>query len=195
MELRDAIRARRMVRRTTAEPVPAGTVGELVDLARRAPSAGNAQGVDLVVVTDPPRRRAVAELAGEPGHVARGFDPWLSIAPVHVVPCADVRRYRRRYTEPDKAGGPDDWGVPYWWMDLGAVVQNLLLLATEEGLAAGFLGAHSVPGLGDALALPDDVLPAGIVTLGWPHPDGARPTRSVARGRRPLDEVLHDEQW
>lgn len=196
MELREAITTRRMVRRTAAEPVQPATIDELVDLARRAPTAGNAQGLDVVVVTDQSRRSALATLAGEDDYLARGFHPWLSTAPVHLVPCADVRRYRARYAEADKGGaGTEDWAVPYWWMDLGALVQNLLLLAAEADLAAGFLGAHAVPDLAAALALPDDVLPAGIITLGWPHPDGARPTTSESRPRRPLDEVRHHERW
>lgn len=196
MELKDAIDQRRMTRRTTTEPLTERLVTELCDLARRAPSAGNSQGVDLVVVTDPHRRAGIADLAGEVEYVERGYPPWLSAAPVHVVPCANVPRYRSRYAEDDKGdGGPDSWGVPYWWMDLGAVVQNLLLLATEEGLAAGFLGAHAIPDLAGALDLPDDVHPAGIVTLGHPHPDGAPSTSSESRTRRPVAEVVHPERW
>lgn len=196
VELRDAIDQRRMRRRTTTEPLSPADVRAMIDLARRAPTAGNAQGVDFVVVTDAHRRAAIADLAGEDDYVARGFHPWLSAAPVHVVPCADVRRYRARYDEDDKGGaGVDDWTVPYWWTDLGGAVQNLLLLATEAGWAAGFLGEHAIPRLAEALALPADVLPAGVVTLGWPHPDGARPTTSEARSRRPLEEVVHPEVW
>ncbi len=196
MELQEAIEARRMARRTTTEPVTPRAVDELLDLARRAPSAGNAQGVDFVVVTDPHRRAALADLAGEAEYVQRGYPPWLSAAPVHVVPCADVRRYRARYDEPDKAGaGVDEWSVPYWWVDLGAALQTLLLLATEAGLAAGFLGEHAVPGLAEVLALPPEVAPAGIVTLGYPHPEGAPSTTSEARPRRALDDVRHRELW
>lgn len=196
VELRAAIEARRMERRTTTEPLTPGDVHALLDLARRAPTAGNAQGIDFVVVLDARRRAALADLAGEADYVDRGFHPWLSAAPVHVVPCVDVRRYRARYDEPDKSGaGVDEWSVPYWWMDLGAAVQTLLLLATEAGWAAAFLGAHAVPGLAAALALPDGVHAAGVVTLGRPHPDGARPTASEDRPRRPVEEVVHPEVW
>jgi nitroreductase len=195
MELQDAIRTRRMVRRTSDEPVDVARVVALCDLARRAPSAGFAQGVAFVVVDDAGRRRALADAAGEPAHVARGFDPWLSVAPVHVVPCADVGAYRARYAEPDKRTGPDAWDVPYWWVDVGAAFQQLLLLATAEGLAAGFLGAHAVDDLEGLLGLPDDVHPLGVVTLGHPHPDGDRPSGSLARGRRPTAEVVHRDQW
>jgi len=195
VELQDAIRARRMVRRTSDVPLDVAHVESLCDLARRAPSAGNAQGQAFVVVAEPDRRRALATAAGEDAWVARGYPAWLSTAPVHVVPCADERAYHRRYDEPDKHAGPDTWDVPYWWVDAGAAMQNLLLLATEAGLAAGFLGAHAVPGLAALLDLPARVHPLGVVTLGHPHPDGTPTTRSVRRGRRPTTAVVHRERW
>ena len=126
----------------------------------------------------------------------RGFDPWLSTAPVLVVPCADERAYRRRYTAADKGdGGPERWDVPYWWLDLGAAVQNLLLLATEADLAAGFLGAHAVDGLADLLDLPDGVAAAGVVTLGHRPADEPPPTTSEQRGRRDRSAVVHRDRW
>lgn len=195
MELREAIRSRRMVRRCADQPLDAGLVDELLDLALRAPSAGWSQGQTFVVVRDEEQRTAIAGAAGEPDYLARGFDPWLSSAPVLVVPCADERAYRDRYDEPDKTSGPRQWDVPYWWLDLGAAVQNLLLLATEAGLAAGFLGAHAVDGLASLLGLPDGVHPAGIVTLGHPPTDEPRPTTSERRGRRDRTEVVHHETW
>lgn len=195
MELREAITSRRMVRRCADAPLAAALVDELLDLARRAPSAGWSQGQAFVVVRDEAQRTAIAEAAGEPAYVARGFDPWLSSAPVLVVPCADERAYRERYDADDKQGGPERWGVPYWWLDLGAAVQNLLLLATEAGLAAGFLGAHAVDDLAALLSLPDGVHPAGVITLGRPPADDPPPTTSERRGRRDLGAVVHRERW
>ena len=195
MELRDAITARRMVRRCADRPLDPSLVDDLVELALRAPSAGWSQGQAFVVVTDDDQRAAIAEAAGEPDYLARGFDPWLSSAPVLVVPCADERAYRERYDQPDKSSGPRAWAVPYWWLDLGAAVQNLLLLATEAGLAAGFLGAHAVDGLAALLDLPDRVHPAGIVTLGHPPADDPPPTTSERRGRRDRAAVVHHDAW
>lgn len=195
MELRDAITGRRMVRRCGPGPLDDEVVEDLVDLALRAPSAGWSQGQAFVVVRDEARRAAITEAAGEPDYLARGFDPWLSSAPVLLVPCADERAYRQRYGAEDKTSGPADWDVPYWWLDLGAAVQNLLLLATEAGLAAGFLGAHAVAGLAGLLDLPAGVHPAGVVTLGQRPGDEPGPTTSERRGRRDRDAVVHHDRW
>ncbi len=203
MEFREAVARRRMVRNYADRPVEAGVVTRILDTARRAPSAGFTQGQRFVVVTDPDLRSRVAELGGEREYVARGFDPWMSRAPVHVVVCGDERAYRRRYREPDKlddearrrAGGSaaDDWAVPYWHVDAGAALMLLLLAAVDEGLAAGFFGVHRLPGLHELLAIPDGVHPLGVATLG--HPARDRRSGSLERGWLPLEEVVSWERW
>lgn len=196
MEFRDLVRRRRMVRHYRDEPLPPEALERILDAARRAPSAGNAQGQHLVVLTDPDLRRRVAALAGEESYRARGFDPWLSRAPVHVVLCCREEDYHARYREADKLG-PDGlerpWPVPYWHLDAGCTLMLLLLAAVDEGLAAGFLGGHRLAGLGELLGLPEDVEVLGLVTLGRAAPD--RPSRSAARGRRPREQVIHREGW
>jgi nitroreductase len=192
----DAVRRRRMVRNYTDEPVDPAAVDRMVDAARKAPSAGNSQGHAFVVVTDPAVRQAVAGLADEPAYVAQGFDPWISRAPVHVVVCIREETYHERYREPDKTGPEGDemeWSIPFWWVDAGGAMMTLLLAAVAEGLAAGFLGVHSTPGLRELLAIPADVTPIGIVTVGHPAPD--RPSGSLRRGRRPRPEVVHQDRW
>lgn len=195
MEFRDAVRARRMVRNYTDEPVDPTLVRELLDLARRAPSAGFAQGQRFVVVTDVGDRRAIAALADEPAWVARGFDPWLSRAPVQVIVAGDEAAYRERYRAPDKLGADAQlvWPAPYWLVDAGASLMVLLLGAVDAGLAAGFLGSHALPGLGGLLGIPEQVHPIGLVTLGHGAPD--RTSGSLARGRLPIDEVVRWGRW
>lgn len=190
------MRQRRMVRNFTAEPVPWDTVESLLDLARRAPSAGNTQAVRFVVVTEPGPRRQLAEAAGERWYVAAGHAPFLSRAPVHVVVCTSEAAYRARYREPDKrkpAGGEPAWAVPWWYVDAGAALMALLLAAVDAGLGAAFVGVRDPGQPRTLLGLPPEVLPIGIVALGHPAPD--KPTRSRARPRLPLEEVIRREAW
>lgn len=192
MELSDVVRRRRMVRNFADQPVASDAVDRIVDAAIRAPSAGFSQGQRFVVVTDSLARQAVARAAGEHEYVEEGFDPWISKAPVHVVICADRQAYVDRYAEPDKSGTAD-WTVPYWWVDAGASLMAILYAAVDEGLAAGFLGAHAVDELHRVLDIPNDILIAGIVTIGHAAPD--RPSGSLRRGRTPRDEVVRRERW
>ncbi len=185
-----------MVRHYRPDPVPPEILERVLEAARRAPSAGYAQGQHLVVVTQASRRRQIADLAGEPEHVARGLEPWLSRAPVHLVLCCREEDYHARYSEPDKLGTDGreiDWPVPYWYLDAGCTLMLILLAAVNEGLGAGFLGGHRLSGLRGLLGLPPEVEVLGLVTLGYPGQ--VRPSRSAARGRRPAEQVLHREVW
>jgi nitroreductase len=67
----------------------------------------------------------------------------------------------------------------------------VLLAAVAEGLAAGFLGSHTMSELEALLGIPDDVALIGIVTIG--HPATDRRSGSLARGWRP--GVVHHERW
>ncbi len=192
MALSDLLARRRMVRRYLPEPVEEESLERVLEAARRHPSAGFSQGIHFVVVTSREGRQALAELAGEPAYVARGFEPWLSEAPVHVILCASKADYEARYAEPDKSG-VESWPVPYWYVDAGAAFMLLLLAAAEENLAAGFLGAHRLGGVQDLLGMPEGVHPVGLVTLGRPAPD--RRSGSLRRGRRALAEIVHRERW
>ncbi|GBD84631.1 FMN reductase [NAD(P)H] [bacterium BMS3Abin02] len=196
MEFPDVVRHRRMVRNYTDDPVDPRAIDRIVAYAARAPSAGFTQGQSFIAVTDAQTRQAIADLAGESRYVAKGFDPWISRAPVHVVVCVSEEAYHRRYAEPDKAspGGREiEWPVPYWWVDAGASMMLVLLAAVDEGLAAGFLGVHAIPGLRDLLGIPESVFPIGVVTIGHPAPD--QRSDSLLRGRRPIGEIFHRERW
>ncbi|HVM29270.1 MAG TPA: nitroreductase family protein [Candidatus Limnocylindrales bacterium] len=187
MELQQAIRRRRMVRNyDPARQVERAAVERIVSAAQRAPSAGFSQGQRLVVVLDPERRRRIAEICDEPEYVAAGFDPWVSRAPVLIVPCVSEQVYRARYREPDKRrpGEPEmEWPIPYWWVDVGATLMLVLLASVDEGLAAGFLGTDRLADLQAELELAADMVPIGVVTIGHPLPD--RRSGSLKRGRVP----------
>jgi nitroreductase len=196
MEFKDVIRKRRMVRNFAPEPVAPEVLDRIVDAGLKAPSAGFSQGLGFVIVIGPGTRQAIARLADEEEYVAAGFDPWISRAPAHIVISASEKVYRDRYSEPDKLdadGRLIEWPVPYWWVDAGAALMAILLAAVDEGLAAGFLGVHSVPDLADLLGMPEDQTPIGVVTIGHPLPD--RRSGSLTRGRRPRATMVHLERW
>lgn len=190
MEFQQVVRRRRMVRAYRPDPVAPEVLRRVIDTARRGPTAGFAQGQSFVVLTAPEVRRRMAELCGEHDYAQRGFDPWLSTAPVHVVPCVSRQAYEERYGQADKAAStkPDGWDVPFWWVDGGAALMLLLLAAADEGLAAGFLALDDTPALRELLGLRADELPIGLVTIGHPAPD--RRSGSLARGRRPFDDQV-----
>jgi nitroreductase len=188
-----------MVRSFEPQPIPAGVLDRILDAGRRAPSAGNTAGTELVVlegdeassywtVTLTPDRR-------------RSF-PWPGLldAPVLVIPLAHPQAYVDRYAEPDKvvtglSEGVERWPVPYWHIDTAFATMSMLLAAVDEGLGALFFGIFSNEHeLMTALGVPDGYQPIGTIALGYSSAQ-QRTSASAARGRRSLGEVVHRGRW
>jgi nitroreductase len=196
VEFINVVRKRRMVRHFTTEPVAAEVLDRMLDLARRGPSAGYSQGQHFVVVTQPDLKRSIALLCGEERYIEAGFHPFISGAPVLIIPCTNEAAYHRRYQEPDKVGADGkeiDWPVPYWYMDMGCSVMILLLAAVDQGLAAGFAGVPDLDALRTLLGIPSEVTPMGVIPIGHRAPD--KRSSSIKRGRRPKEEIIHRERW
>jgi nitroreductase len=196
MDFQEAVLKRRMVRNFEDRPVPPEVIARIIDLSRHAPSAGFTQGQSFIVVTQPETKTKVAELCGEKFYVEGGFDPFISKAPVLLIPCTSEAAYHRRYQEPDKAradGSEIEWPVPYWFMDIGCAVMVVLLAAVDEGLAAGYAGFQDLEGARALLNMPDEVTPVGVIPIGYPLPDVRSP--SLKRGRKADADYVHYERW
>jgi nitroreductase len=204
----EVIDTQRSLRRFRPEPLPEETIRRLLEAARKAPSPTNCQPWAFIVVRDPARRRALADIYARAWGLAKQFygDPAkardeaervmleetdrlagrLDEAPVLVNCCLDRSRLGPIVT-PDLATILEP-SVAYGCV--WAAVQNLLLAAHGLGLAAvptnlTRLLDHEVRPL---LGMPDHVETVCLVALGYP----ARPARTPPR-RRPLAEVAHDE--
>jgi nitroreductase len=197
MEFAEAVRRRRMVRNFTTEPVDPAILDGILDLARRAPSAGYTQGFAFLVVEGKEPRARFWD-ATFPAPEREGFRwPGLFTAPVIVLPCSSKAAYLDRYAEPDKGWTDRDesrWPVPYWDVDCAFATMTLLLGAVDAGLGALFFGIFGgLPELRAAFDIPETFTPIGAVALGHPAPD--EPSPSLARGRRPVEDTIHRGRW
>ena len=197
------LQRRRMVRHYAPAPVAPETLERIVRSVRRAPSGGFSQGQRLVVVTDAQMRAKIAKLLQEDEWIAQGREPWMSVAPAHIVVCTREQDYHDRYNEPDKlalTGGIEiEWPAPFWYVDAGAAMMLILLAAIDEGLAAGVYGV-TVPEMRsfkELLGIPEDVHVVAGVTLGKarPDPNASRASSRFSQRRRGLEEVVHWERW
>ena len=187
-----------MTRRFSAEPLATAAVVELLDLARRAPSAGFSQGVHFLALQGE-RLEMFWEVTGAREWFAE-MQPGVLAAPVVVLPLADSAAYTSRYSEADKAGhGLEDaanWEVPFWLTDTAMAVQNLLLLAEERGLGALYFGIFRNADLLLAeLGAPATVRQVGAVALGHRAADDAPSGSATSRPRRPAEDVIHLGRW
>lgn len=183
-----------MVRAFAPTAIDGPEIDTMLDLARRAPSAGNSQAVGFVVLDTPQATEAywAITMAGP----KRGSFRWQGLfdAPVLILVTTTPARYVSRYGEADKAktglgASHEAWPVPYWWVDAGAVVQNLLLLVVDRGLGACLFGPFDFePALRHEFDIADDTRIVATIALGHPLPD--EPGRSAARPRAALSEIL-----
>ena len=197
MEFRDVVMKRRAVRRFAEGGVDRSIIERIARLAQRTPSAGFSQGQRLVVIVDRVKRREVARICGEEQYEPL-FGPWISECAAQFIPCVSEAVYHRRYQEPDKIdedGREIDWPIPYWWVDVGATMQNVMLAAVDEGLGCGFVGtdAGGWVSLKALLGIPDEFAPIGVMPVGHPLPDVRSP--SLKRGWVPFEQFARFDGW
>jgi nitroreductase len=171
MDVFDAISGRRSARSFRTDAVSDDDVERLLDAAHWAPSAGNVQPWEFVLVRQAEVKRALSEAAF--GQL------FIEEAPLVIVVCADEHRSSRTYGARGKN--------LYCIQDTAAATQNILLAAYSLGLGACWVGAFEEKKVIRALRVPDGVRPVALVPLG--HPARASGTRS----RRPVSEIVHEE--
>lgn len=189
--------SRRMCRDFLADPLDTEVLHRVAAAAFRAPSAGNTDALELLVLTG-------AETADYwdltlPASSRASFAwPGLLRAPALILPYVCLDAYLRRYSEPDKSrsglgGSQDAWQVPYWWVDGGAAAMAILLAAEAERLGALLFGQFEhEEAISERFGVPGGLRPVGTIAIGHPAPGGRRPSVSAAAGRpSPVGRVHH----
>ena len=171
METWDAIRARRNVRAYTKEPVAQSDLDRIAEAGWRAPSAGNRQHWDFVVVTDPEQLRELSTVWQGARHIAEAA---AAIALVVPAPEDDRTRVIDQY-------------------DLGQATYAMMLAAADLGVGTGHSAVGDQPAARAILGVPDDHDVAYLIGIGRP---ADRPLKPVVKpNRRPFDEVVHRGRW
>ncbi len=178
MDFFEVIQARRSVRKYRPDPVDTKLVDKVLQAGIMAPSAGNRQPWEFIVVErDAALKQAITQTTYRGNSWAGGaHQDWLAQAPVLIVVCADVQRSMSRY----------GWQHSQKLIveDIAAAVENMLLAATALGLASCWVGGFDPVALSTALELPELITPLAVLPLGY----AAQP--AVAPARRSLDDVV-----
>lgn len=197
MEFLDVVRKRRSVRRFRPDRPPFEELERIVDVARRAPSAGFSQGLDFLVLDDPDAVDRFWTLTQDPEREDRQAH---ERSPVVILVFSDPQRYLARYSADDKIEfGLDDldrWPVRFWDVDGGMASMVLQLAAVDANLATWFLGIGY--GEGDVrreFSIPDNRMMVGVIALGYRDPDETPIGSGTSRRRRPLGDQLHRNGW
>jgi nitroreductase len=199
MEFRDVVGPRRVVGRLDQRPVAHGGGDRIIDVGRRAPSAGFSQGLELLVLDTPETVGSFWETTRDPEF------GWEAETVAHgptvlILPLPDPKRYLDRYAQPDKIEfGMDEeanWPVRFWEIDAAMAAMLMLLAAVDEGLGGWFFGiTHGERELLDGFGVPPHLRPIGILGLGYRAEDEEPSGSWMKRRRRPLEEQIHRNGW
>lgn len=184
MEIFDAIRTRRSIRRFYDKPVEDEKLQSIFDSVRQSPSWANLQCWRFIVVKDSDTKRKISDLSyvesffAPLGYKTNPSKKGISEAPVVIVACAD----------PAQSG--NIWGQPYYMTDIGIASQNLMLAARALGLGTVFVGVFDENKLRDILSIPSNMRIVGLFPIGYPLED-----KTSGPSRKPLSEIVFYEKW
>lgn len=200
MELSEAFARRRSCRSYLTDSIDDDTLRGVLGALRRGPTAGNTWAIEALVLRGIEQTDAYWSTTMSEQRRANFAWPGLFRAPVLVIPTVRESAYVERYSEPDKVHSglgvaAEAWTVPYWWVDGGAAVMNLLLAATDAGLGSLLFGQFgNEAAIAARFDIPEDRRAIGTIALGWP--DGHdRSSASSKRRRAALDDIIHFGSW
>lgn len=169
MEVVEAIRSRRSIRKYLDRPIEDEKLREVLDAARLAPSGVNRQEWKFVIVRDPDNRRELA--------AATRNQEWIAAAPV-IVACAA--------TDTKVTTGS---GEPAHRIDVSIAVDHMTLRARELGLGTCWIGAFDQRKAEQILNAPESAEVIVLMTLGYPAEEGRD------RGRKALEKIVSYEKF
>lgn len=173
MDVLEAIQKRRSIRQFKKNELSEELVEIIVEAARMAPSAGNGQPVDLVVVKDQGRKEQLS--------LAAFGQKQIMQAPVVFVVCADEKRAAEKYGERGRK--------LYCIQDTAAATMNIMLSACSLGLGTCWIGAFKENEVKEVVNAPENMRPVVMIPMGYPNES------PLQRSRRPLDEIVHKETF
>jgi nitroreductase len=180
MDFLEIVAGRRSVRKYQDKAVPDELLDQVLEAVRWAPSGGNTQPWEVIVVRDPATKKRLQETLG-------GYNPATKAvvaAPLLLVLCGKVKipeTYRHEVIT--KFG---DW----WFMfHLGIAAQNLCLVAHSLGLGTVMVGFFDHDRAREILEVPEAYEVVLLIPLGWP---AGLPNTPERRG---VNQFCHSERF
>jgi len=152
METFDCIESRRTVRKYDKKDVPNEMIAEILTAGTYAPSAGNTQEWEFIVVRDREVKRKLSQAALRQSQVEE--------APVVIVVLANLEKIATRFKERGKQ--------VYSLQDTAACIQNMLLVAHDLDLGTCWIGSFDEDEVVDVVEIPNKFRPVAMITIGFP---------------------------
>ena len=177
----DEIMKRRSGRAYTDKPISDEMLNSILEAGRWAPSCANTQAWNFVVLREPDALTKAHE------HLSKG-NAWGKAAPVMLLVTAK------------EDGGCPAHGLPYFAMDVGLAVENILLQAVHLGLMGHPTAGWNEDGLKEVLNIPEEYRIVTVIFLGYEGDfdkldERTREKEKNPRTRKELSEIVHWNGW
>ena len=151
MDFDDVIQKRRSVRKFLSVPLEKESWSSIIASGAHAPSSGNLQNWKLIIIEDAAHKEKIAHMCYN--------QMWIANAAVLIVVCADTKIATQFYgVRGDRL---------YSVQNCAAMVENMLLKATELGVGSCWISAFDETKLKVHLSIPDHIRPQSIIALGY----------------------------
>ncbi len=173
MEFKKVVEKRRSVRSYTEDDIPKEDIEEIIRIGHSAPSAGNRQARDFIIVKDEKEKEKLVENAY--GQSFIGEAPWA------IVICANKERSSERYGE----RGRELYSI----QDATAAIENMLLAAVDMGYSSCWIGAFDEAKVAEQFNIPEGVRPIALLPIGHAAQEPRKPEKMDA------EELTHHGRW
>jgi len=167
MDLMEAIRGRRSIRKYKPDPIPEDTLQKIMEAVRWSPSWANTQCWEVIIVRDPNMKSALANTLTK-------TNPSLSSmteASIVLVLCG--KKGVSGFKKGEAATVKGDWLM----FDTGIAMQTLCLTAHSLGLGTVVVGLFDHKKVEEILGVPQNVEVVAMTPLGYPATEGSVPKR------------------
>jgi nitroreductase len=178
MDYMEVVKKRRSIRKFKSESIPDEKVNKILEAARLSPSWANMQCWRFIVVKDEATKEAIKATipSGNPGKET------VTQAPVLIVLCANPER--SGYVKGEKVDDRD-----WYLVDSGIVIEQILLAATNEGLASFCEGYFDKEKVKEILSVPEEMDVIVFITLGQAD------EKPKTQRRKSLEELVYYEKY
>jgi nitroreductase len=177
----------RSVRSFLPDPVPAGTLETLIAAAQSAATSSNMQLWSAIAVSDPAKRKVLAEIAGNQKHIEQ--------CPLYIAWVADISRNERLGQAEKTTFENLPWLETFMvaCIDAALAAQNAVVAAQSLGLRTVYIGAmrNDPARVAELLGLP----PRSFVVVGLCVGHADPEVRNEVKPRLPQSTVLHHERY
>jgi len=186
VEVLEAIKTRRSIRRYKPTPVDDKTIELVLEAARWAPSWGNTQCWRFIVVRDNDGKNRLADTVIAVSDRPNRAGDAIRSAPVVIVACAELGKSGYYQQEPAKpVTDKGDW----YMFDVAIAMQNLVLAAHSLGLGTVYVGAFDAKRAASILQVPPGFCVVAMTPLGYPE------VKPEVKPREELSEIVFYDKF